>query len=51
MSPSVSWKDVERFASSFDLPVVVKGVLTSEDALLACEHGAGGIVVSNHGGR
>jgi (S)-2-hydroxy-acid oxidase len=51
MSPSVSWKDVERFTSSFGLPVVVKGVLTSEDALLACEHGAGGIVVSNHGGR
>jgi isopentenyl diphosphate isomerase/L-lactate dehydrogenase-like FMN-dependent dehydrogenase len=51
VSPSVSWKDVERFASSAGLPVIVKGVLTAEDALLACEHGASGIVVSNHGGR
>jgi isopentenyl diphosphate isomerase/L-lactate dehydrogenase-like FMN-dependent dehydrogenase len=50
-SPAVSWKDVERFASWAGLPVVVKGLLTAEDALLACEHGAGGIVVSNHGGR
>jgi isopentenyl diphosphate isomerase/L-lactate dehydrogenase-like FMN-dependent dehydrogenase len=50
-SPAVSWKDVERFASWAGLPIVVKGVLTAEDALLACEHGAAGIVVSNHGGR
>jgi isopentenyl diphosphate isomerase/L-lactate dehydrogenase-like FMN-dependent dehydrogenase len=50
-SPAVSWKDVERFTSWAGLPVVVKGVLTAEDALLACDHGAGGIVVSNHGGR
>ena len=33
------------------LPVVVKGIQTAEDAALACEHGAAGIVVSNHGGR
>jgi 4-hydroxymandelate oxidase len=33
------------------LPVVVKGVLTAEDAVLAVEHGADGVVVSNHGGR
>jgi isopentenyl diphosphate isomerase/L-lactate dehydrogenase-like FMN-dependent dehydrogenase len=51
VSPAVSWKDVERFAGLAGLPVVVKGVLTAEDALLACDHGAGGIVVSNHGGR
>jgi isopentenyl diphosphate isomerase/L-lactate dehydrogenase-like FMN-dependent dehydrogenase len=31
--------------------VLVKGVLTTEDALLACESGAAGVVVSNHGGR
>jgi isopentenyl diphosphate isomerase/L-lactate dehydrogenase-like FMN-dependent dehydrogenase len=30
---------------------VVKGILTSEDALLAAEHGAAAVVVSNHGGR
>ena len=51
MSPSVSWHDVERLASEAGLPVVVKGVLTAEDARLACEHGAAGLVVSNHGGR
>jgi isopentenyl diphosphate isomerase/L-lactate dehydrogenase-like FMN-dependent dehydrogenase len=33
------------------VPVLVKGVQTAEDAHLACEHGAAGIVVSNHGGR
>ena len=51
MSPSVTWPDIERFASFSELPVVVKGVLTAEDASLACEHGAAAIVVSNHGGR
>jgi 4-hydroxymandelate oxidase len=33
------------------LPVIVKGILTAQDAKLAAEHGARGIVVSNHGGR
>ena len=51
MSQSVSWRDVEQLASDSGLPVLVKGVLTGEDAVLACEHGAAGIVVSNHGGR
>jgi isopentenyl diphosphate isomerase/L-lactate dehydrogenase-like FMN-dependent dehydrogenase len=51
MSSSVTWHDVERFASDAHLPVILKGVLTAEDARLACEHGAAGIVVSNHGGR
>ncbi|HEY2326834.1 MAG TPA: alpha-hydroxy acid oxidase [Gaiellaceae bacterium] len=51
MSASVTWRDVEQFSSWAGLPVLVKGVLTAEDARLACEHGAAGIVVSNHGGR
>lgn len=50
VSASVTWRDVERLAES-GLPVVVKGVLTAEDARLACEHGASALVVSNHGGR
>jgi isopentenyl diphosphate isomerase/L-lactate dehydrogenase-like FMN-dependent dehydrogenase len=50
-SASVSWRDIERLASLSGLPVLVKGVLTEEDAKLACEHGASAIVVSNHGGR
>jgi isopentenyl diphosphate isomerase/L-lactate dehydrogenase-like FMN-dependent dehydrogenase len=51
MSPAVTWRDVEELASTSGLPVVVKGVLTAEDALLAVEHGAAGVIVSNHGGR
>ncbi|MBV8080760.1 MAG: alpha-hydroxy-acid oxidizing protein [Actinobacteria bacterium] len=51
MSPSLSWKDVQAFADMARLPVVVKGVVTAEDAHLACEHGAAALVVSNHGGR
>ena len=47
---SLSWKDLE-WLSSYGLPVVVKGILTAEDARLACEHGASAVVVSNHGGR
>src|SRR5205823_7830199 len=37
-SSSVTWRDVERYASHTGLPVVVKGIVTREDALLACEH-------------
>ena len=51
ISPSVTWHDLERIAGEAGLPLLVKGVLTAEDARLACEHGAAGIVVSNHGGR
>jgi isopentenyl diphosphate isomerase/L-lactate dehydrogenase-like FMN-dependent dehydrogenase len=51
ISASVTWADIERFAALAELPVVVKGVLTAEDAHLACEHGAAALVVSNHGGR
>jgi isopentenyl diphosphate isomerase/L-lactate dehydrogenase-like FMN-dependent dehydrogenase len=47
---ALSWRDLEWLAR-FGLPVVVKGILTAEDARLACEHGAAAIVVSNHGGR
>jgi isopentenyl diphosphate isomerase/L-lactate dehydrogenase-like FMN-dependent dehydrogenase len=51
MADDLSWRDVEGLASMSGLPVLVKGVLTAEDALLACESGAAGVVVSNHGGR
>jgi len=51
ISPSLTWHDLERLAAEAQLPVLVKGVLTAEDAALACEHGAAGVVVSNHGGR
>src|ERR1044072_6055291 len=51
MDPALSWSDLERLAAECELPVLVKGILTAEDAALAVEHGAAGVVVSNHGGR
>jgi isopentenyl diphosphate isomerase/L-lactate dehydrogenase-like FMN-dependent dehydrogenase len=48
---SLTWSDLEELAAECDLPVLVKGLVTAEDALLAVEHGAAGVVVSNHGGR
>lgn len=51
MDPSVSWRDVEWLRSLSPLPVVVKGILTEEDAALAIEAGVAAIIVSNHGGR
>jgi isopentenyl diphosphate isomerase/L-lactate dehydrogenase-like FMN-dependent dehydrogenase len=47
---SLSWRDLEWLAG-YGLPIVVKGLLTAEDARLACQHGAAAVVVSNHGGR
>ena len=51
IDPSLTWDDVEELAGSTDLPVLVKGVLRGDDARLAIESGAAGVVVSNHGGR
>jgi isopentenyl diphosphate isomerase/L-lactate dehydrogenase-like FMN-dependent dehydrogenase len=51
VDPSITWSDLERLCSEFDLPILVKGLITGEDAALAVEHGAAGVVVSNHGGR
>ena len=51
VDPSITWKDLEQLCSDFDLPILVKGLITGEDAALAVEHGAAGVVVSNHGGR
>lgn len=51
IDPSLTWKDVDWLRSVTRLPVVLKGIMTAQDAALAVEHGAAGIVVSNHGGR
>jgi L-lactate dehydrogenase (cytochrome) len=48
---TVNWRDVEWFKSAWGGPVLLKGVLSVEDARLAAAHGADGIIVSNHGGR
>jgi 4-hydroxymandelate oxidase len=47
----LKWSDIEAFASESPLPVIVKGILTAEDARIAADSGARGLVVSNHGGR
>lgn len=51
MEPALSWSDLEQLASDCGVPVLVKGILTAEDAALAVGHGAAAVVVSNHGGR
>lgn len=51
MNAALSWSDLEELASASEVPILVKGVLTAEDAELAVDHGASGVVVSNHGGR
>jgi 4-hydroxymandelate oxidase len=51
MNPALGWSDLEDLAAECGLPVLVKGLLTAEDAELAVEHGAAGVIVSNHGGR
>jgi lactate 2-monooxygenase len=47
----LTWDDLDWLRGLTELPLVVKGILTAEDAQLALEHGADGISVSNHGGR
>ena len=48
---ALTWADLAWLRERTELPILVKGVLTAEDARIALEHGVDGIVVSNHGGR
>jgi 4-hydroxymandelate oxidase len=49
--PSLTWDVIGWLRSITSLPILVKGILTPEDASLALQAGASGIIVSNHGGR
>ncbi len=51
VDPTLTWEDLEALASDCSLPIVLKGIQTGADAALAVEHGAAGVIVSNHGGR
>ncbi|KAL0817019.1 hypothetical protein Bca101_073463 [Brassica carinata] len=51
LDSSFGWKDIDWLRSITKLPILIKGILTREDALKAVEAGVDGIVVSNHGGR
>jgi isopentenyl diphosphate isomerase/L-lactate dehydrogenase-like FMN-dependent dehydrogenase len=48
---TLDWGDVDRIRDATSMKLVLKGLLTREDAALAAEHGIDGIVVSNHGAR
>jgi len=48
---SLTWDDLAWLRELTDLPLLVKGVLTADDARMALERGVDGIIVSNHGGR
>ena len=48
---AMGWEGIDWLRSISPLPVVLKGIMHPDDARLAVEHGAAGIVVSNHGGR
>jgi 4-hydroxymandelate oxidase len=49
--PAAGWADLAWLSGQTGLPVLLKGILTAEDARTALDHGVAGIVVSNHGGR
>jgi isopentenyl diphosphate isomerase/L-lactate dehydrogenase-like FMN-dependent dehydrogenase len=49
--PTLAWKDVDWLCAKSKIPVLLKGVLHPEDARLAIDHGAAGVIVSNHGAR
>ena len=49
--PGLTWDVVESMRAVTRLPIVVKGVVTAEDAVRAVEHGVDAVIVSNHGGR
>ncbi|MCU0886893.1 MAG: alpha-hydroxy-acid oxidizing protein [Rubritepida sp.] len=48
---ALSWREVERFKRKHRIPLILKGIMTPEDAAIAVEHGVEVIYVSNHGGR
>ncbi len=51
IDPDLRWSDIGEFVAEGPLPVIVKGILRAEDAVIAAEHGVSAVVVSNHGGR
>ncbi|MGI8844914.1 MAG: alpha-hydroxy-acid oxidizing protein [Thermoleophilaceae bacterium] len=50
-NPAVTWEDLAWLRAQTDLPIVLKGIQHPDDARLAVQHGADGLIVSNHGGR
>jgi 4-hydroxymandelate oxidase len=50
-NPSLTWDFVDKLRAITRMKIVIKGIVTHEDAQLCVEHGVDGLVVSNHGGR
>jgi L-lactate dehydrogenase (cytochrome) len=48
---TVSWHDLDWIRQEWDGPIAIKGVLRADEAIRAADHGADGVIVSNHGGR
>lgn len=48
---ALSWTQIKRFRKRCKLPLIIKGIQTAEDAIIACDHGVDAIYVTNHGGR
>ncbi len=48
---ALNWDHVKRFKDTHDVPLILKGIATAEDATIACDLGVEGVYVSNHGGR
>ncbi len=48
---ALSWKDIERIRKRWKKPLILKGIATAEDAIIALDYGVDCIYVSNHGGR
>ncbi len=46
-----TWRDIERIKQNFDIPLIIKGIATAEDARVCVDHGVDCVYVSNHGGR
>jgi glycolate oxidase len=47
----LSWRTVKLIKDKYRIPLILKGIATAEDAVMACDHGVEWIYVSNHGGR
>jgi isopentenyl diphosphate isomerase/L-lactate dehydrogenase-like FMN-dependent dehydrogenase len=51
IADTITWETLDWLRERTTLPILLKGILTAEDAALAAEHGVAGVIVSNHGGR
>jgi L-lactate dehydrogenase (cytochrome) len=51
LNPAATWDDLIWLRQVWDRPIIIKGIMSADDAVRAVDHGADGILVSNHGGR